>query len=487
MLLIALVAPEYPPRGIERDIPIEHDDLFNLNLQQELLPDHGDFVYGFSEDDGTSRGHEQCAALRALNLTNKQVAKEVRTFFFANNHFEIWPLTTPTPLEAYDYPQGIMQDQTHSNLFYFNAPTRSLRNIGAVGRGALTALSLKDTREGVWPECHYDYTEHNLLQIVAFFRLLRQCSNLQMLDIHNILSFTPEHIDQYIEGTYTSRLRFTPMDCCTVGFFRLYGGQGKKSDEEERYREIMAELPDAMGKVLEAKVEIVDTQKLPNGHAEAVAAMEAYRLFAEPPTELNFKSPNFSLGLSDIYSQPTTETTTSMSAPQLGGRTGPQAPHKKRLTFTSLPAEICNQIYALTLVQEQPIKVVTNACGKVFIVLAHISNQVKQEAETFFYAHNEFEVEVSYQSGLTIDTMSSIDDGDFLRRSTNFLTYIGASGRASLKALKLADSNGEALHRAIMATNPGLVTAFLNLLTQCRNLEKLEINNVLAVMPASVQ
>lgn len=118
--------------------------------------------------------------LRGLSLLNKQIRKEVHTFFYANNRFEF----------------SFFRYATDSDAAYLKACAHFLEHMGADGRASLTSLRLYD---GHIPP-YYNLTKHYPKDIASLFRRLHQCTNLATLSMNNFLVLGPTKLKLCLLG-----------------------------------------------------------------------------------------------------------------------------------------------------------------------------------------------------------------------------------------------------------------------------------------------
>ncbi|KAL1597790.1 hypothetical protein SLS60_008277 [Paraconiothyrium brasiliense] len=204
------------------------------------------------------------------------------------------------------------------------------------------------------------------------------------------------------------------------------------------------------------------------------------------------------------------------SASQLD-KTEPQAPGKERVSFTSLPGEIRNMIYRLTLIAEGPVRVrytVNNGINTYHVknrvegtiedgpssnavsgyqactalhFFSVINKKVREEARPYFFANNKFDFLVNDRSGrLFKPAYGFLKDMMYLKACASFLEHIGAEGRASLTSLKLNDAC-TGLRCDPTYHNGQAVTGLFCLLHQCTNLISLDLTNIWVMAPLSVK
>ncbi|KAH9882048.1 hypothetical protein J1614_001220 [Plenodomus biglobosus] len=147
--------------------------------------------------------------------------------------------------------------------------------------------------------------------------------------------------------------------------------------------------------------------------------------------------------------------------------------------FASLPAELRNNIYAETLQLTGPVILTYNAASQRFIIqdrpvvdgrtplealalLSNIDDYVRQEARSFFFARNVFELK-------TTQTLTA--DPDYVEAYAKLLGDIGDIGRRSLRNLRLTVS-GDSKHNQ---PNHTTVTRLFDLLAECTNLQRLDL------------
>ncbi|KAJ4352325.1 uncharacterized protein N0V89_007673 [Didymosphaeria variabile] len=210
------------------------------------------------------------------------------------------------------------------------------------------------------------------------------------------------------------------------------------------------------------------------------------------------------------------------SASQHDSKAEPQVLKKEYASFASLPGEIRNMIYRLTLIADGPVNIrytvkneintyhvssrvdgaiesvidgtgpgSTAVSGYQACTALHffsvINRKIRKEARPFFFAHNKFKFLVNDRSGrLFTPTYGFLKDMMYLKACVSFLEHIGMEGRASLTSLKLDDActapqcdptyhNGQA------------VADLFRLLHQCTNLISLDLTNILILAPPSIK
>ncbi|KAF2451435.1 hypothetical protein P171DRAFT_425936 [Karstenula rhodostoma CBS 690.94] len=168
-------------------------------------------------------------------------------------------------------------------------------------------------------------------------------------------------------------------------------------------------------------------------------------------------------------------------------RTGVTSEDKRNsVSFMSLPAELRNQIYELTLVGKTSIQMTyVNDKGRSGLPpgldeifpfhcsdgtattalrsLALLNKQVMNESQSFFYANNAFSVKVD-QSGTP-----------FVQGCVDFLEHCGTQGRASLKKLTIEGKRRGTAEHKLLHGDPEILDTFFRLLQQCKTLEVLDI------------
>ncbi|KAH7398494.1 hypothetical protein BKA66DRAFT_508811 [Pyrenochaeta sp. MPI-SDFR-AT-0127] len=149
------------------------------------------------------------------------------------------------------------------------------------------------------------------------------------------------------------------------------------------------------------------------------------------------------------------------------------------LCFSSLPAELRNNVYAQTLRWQRPLILIYQATTHRFQVpssnlagartplqalemLSSLDHYIRQEARSYFFANNCFEIKTK-QNWST--------DPDYVQVYINFLEDIGETGRRSLRNVRLTVSGDSKLHRP----NHEQAMRFWNLLASCMNLERLDL------------
>ncbi|KAJ4352324.1 uncharacterized protein N0V89_007672 [Didymosphaeria variabile] len=189
-------------------------------------------------------------------------------------------------------------------------------------------------------------------------------------------------------------------------------------------------------------------------------------------------------------------------------RTGSVSGHEEcSVSFMSLAAETRNQIYGLALLRRSPIKITylstgdrtglridlevddilyrhgSNGIATALRNLTLLNQQLKKEAQTFFYANNAFKLRVEQPD----PAKSYHNDLFFVTACVEFLEHCGADGRASLKHLIVEDLRTGTVRHDDLYCKPDIIASFLRLLHQCTKLEILEINNVLAIAPQGMK
>ena len=149
------------------------------------------------------------------------------------------------------------------------------------------------------------------------------------------------------------------------------------------------------------------------------------------------------------------------------------------LCFASLPGELRNHAYAQTLKCKDPITLTYNATTQRFEsmggflmdgrtplealeVLSSIDHYTRQEARSYFFASNFFDVKT--KQNLTTDP-------DYVQVYINFLENIGETGRRSLRQLRLTVSRDSKEHHP----RPQQAIKLWDLLADCINLERLDL------------
>ena len=147
--------------------------------------------------------------------------------------------------------------------------------------------------------------------------------------------------------------------------------------------------------------------------------------------------------------------------------------------FASLPAELRNNVYQQTLKYHGQLVLFYHVSAqrfqihpsfstrsrsplKALKVFSNLDHYIRQEARSFFFANNSFEI-VTKQNLTT--------DPDYVQVYIDFLSNIGETGRRSLRQLELVVNGDTKQH----LPEPKIAVKFWKLLADCMNLERLHL------------